>query len=408
MSDDTRPDSWPLWGSSTTTLVPEGGEYDDAHPTEVLGQAPPPTDPPPLAGPDPDRGRPGRAAVAVVGIAAISALSGAAGALVATRDDTTPRTSSTGVVTGSPQTVSGGTSPTEQLAKVAAAVQPSVVSILVTGNGGSDEGSGVIVRSDGTVLTNNHVVEAAAAGGTITVKRSDGSTASATIVGRDPSADLAVIKMNGVSGLPVATLGSSADLHVGDTVLAIGSPLGLEGSVSAGIVSALHRTVTLRDSGSSSLGDAVQTDAAINPGNSGGPLVDASGRIVGINTAIATAGTSGSIGVGFAIPIDEAKRVMDDLIAGKTPTHAVLGVNVSDTPTGAGALIQAVVAGSAAERAGLQAGDVVTRIGDTRIDSSSALAAAVRAHRPGDKVEITFSRGGASQTVTTTLASATG
>jgi putative serine protease PepD len=350
--------------------------------------------------------------VALAAVAAVSAAAGATGAVVATRGDGT--TGTTGVVTGSPQTVSGGSSPTEQLAKVAAAVQPSVVSILVTGQSGSDEGSGVIVRSDGTVLTNNHVVEAAAAGGTITVKRSDGSTASATIVGRDPSADLAVIKMSGVSGLPVATLGSSSDLHVGDTVLAIGSPLGLEGSVSSGIVSALHRTVSLNDQSnpfaqtqSSSLGDAIQTDAAINPGNSGGALVDASGRIVGINTAIATAGTNGSIGVGFAIPIDEAKRVMDDLIAGKTPTHAVLGVNVSDAQTGNGALIQAVVAGSAAAKAGLQAGDIVTRIGDTAIGSSSALAAAVRSHQPGDKVEVRYLRAGKAGSVTVTLASAT-
>jgi putative serine protease PepD len=349
----------------------------------------------------------------LAGVAAVSALSGATGALVATRD----QSPAPGVVTGSPKTVSTGTAPTEQLAKVAAAVQPSVVSINVTTQGGGDEGSGVIVRSDGMVLTNNHVVEAAADGaGAITVKLSDGRTASATIVGRDPSVDLAVIKMSGVSGLSVATLGSSADLHVGDTVLAIGSPLGLDGSVSAGIVSALHRTVTLRDSQSSpfgqptqtaSLGDAIQTDAAINPGNSGGALVDTSGRIVGINSAIATTGSNGSIGVGFAIPIDEAKSVMDQLIKGQTPAHAVLGVNVSDAQAGDGALIQAVVAGSAAANAGLRAGDVVTRIGDTTIDSSAALAAAVRAHQPGDKVEIRFLRAGKAETVTVTLASAT-
>lgn len=391
--------SWLDWGSAPTQVL----DRPDAD-----GAGLPPTEPPTAVTPDRPRGR---MALLALALAAVSATSAAGGAWVATRADQ-PVASS--VVTDAGRVVAGGTSPTEQLAKVAAAVQPTVVSILVSGQGGSGEGSGVIVRSDGVVLTNNHVVESAADGGSITVKRSDGSTARATILGRDPSADLAVIKMVDVSGLPVATLGSSAGLHVGDTVLAIGSPLGLDGSVSAGIVSALHRTVTLRgsnpfgQSGGPSLGDAIQTDAAINPGNSGGALVDSSGRIVGINTAIATAGTNGSIGVGFAIPIDEAKRVMDALLKGQTPTHAVLGVNVSDTQTGDGALIQNVVAGGAAAVAGLQAGDVVTRIGETSIDSAAALAAAVRSHQPGDKVAVHYLRGGKAAVLTVTLASATG
>ncbi|MDX6274291.1 MAG: putative serine protease PepD [Frankiales bacterium] len=418
---DSREDSWPMWSSAapTQTLPPPsiGDEYDDTHPTEVLGGTPPPWTGDVAQGTGGGGGR-GRLLLGVVGVALVAAISGATGALVATRGDTPSTTNN--VITGAATSVSGGTSPTEQLARVAAAVQPSVVSITVTTQGGGDEGSGVIVRSDGMVLTNNHVVEAAAdGGGTISVKLSNGSTAAATIVGRDPSVDLAVIKMTGVSGLTVATLGSSAGLHVGDTVLAIGSPLGLDGSVSAGIVSALHRTVSLRDSQNTnpfgqqqstqtaSLGDAIQTDAAINPGNSGGALVDSTGHIVGINSAIATAGTNGNIGVGFAIPIDEAKSVMGQLINGQTPTHAVLGVNVTDAQTGDGALIQAVVAGSAAAKAGLQAGDVVTKIGDTAIDSSSALAAAVRAHQPGDKVLVHFLRGGTDRTLTITLASAT-
>src|SRR3954468_3727359 len=248
--------------------------------------------------------------------------------------------------------VTGGTAPTQPLAKVAAAVQPSVVSIQVSGNGESGEGSGVILRSDGTILTNNHVAAVAADGGSITVRFSDGKTAPARIVGRDPSTDLAVIRAENVSGLRPAALGSSNDLHVGDTVLALGSPLGLEGSVSSGIVSALHRTVNLggaeqdNPSGgpaapSAVVTDAVQTDAAINPGNSGGPLVDSSGRVVGINTAIASLGggsatstQSGNIGVGFAIPIDQAKAIADQLSNGQKPTHAQLGVAVSDATNG--------------------------------------------------------------------------
>jgi len=321
-----------------------------------------------------------------------------------------------------------GAGPTEALAKVAAAVQPSVVSITVTASGQSDEGSGILLRSNGTILTNNHVVAAAANGaGSIAVKLADGRTAAATIVGRDPSTDLAVIAAKGLSGLTPATLGSSSSVHVGDTVLAIGSPLGLEGSVTAGIVSALHRTVDLssdqqQDPGNllgqnnspsaASVSDAIQTDAAINPGNSGGPLVDDSGRVIGINTAIASLGSglsgqSGSIGVGFAIPVEEAKSVADALIAGQTPRHAVLGVSISDAPSG-GALIDSVQASSGAAAAGLRAGDVVTGIDGTTVTSGNGLAAAVRAHRPGDTVTVHFTRGGAPRTATVTLGTATG
>ncbi len=317
----------------------------------------------------------------------------------------------------------GAAAPTQPLAQVAAAVQPSVVSIRVTGSGQSDEGSGFILRSDGTVLTNNHVVAAAANGGTISVRFSDGKTAPARILGRDPSTDLAVIRAENVSGVRPATLGSSKDLHVGDTVLALGSPLGLEGSVSSGIVSALHRTVSLGGSeqsgpfgggtGSPSavVPDAIQTDAAINPGNSGGPLVDGSGRVVGINTAIASLGggsgtgsQSGNIGVGFAIPIDQASSVADQLSNGQTPSHAQLGVSVADSTNG-GAVVGEVSANGAAQKAGLQTGDVIVQTGDTPIPDADALVAAVRSHKPGDTITVTYTRNGERRTADVTLGS---
>ena len=313
-------------------------------------------------------------------------------------------------VVGSATTVTGGTTPTERLARVAAAVQPSVVSITVRGAGGSDEGSGVILRSDGTILTNNHVIEAAVSGGTMTVAFSDGKTAEATLVGRDAATDLAVIKAGGVSGRRPATLGSSADVNVGDTVLAIGSPLGLEGTVTSGIVSALHRPVNVGGSPSATtLSDAIQTDAAINPGNSGGPLVDASGRVIGINSAIATLSggqaESGSIGVGFAIPIDSAKDVADALMRGETPQHALLGVQVSDVSSG-GALVESVTSSGPAANAGLQPGDVITEVDGSTVEDASALTAAVRSHRPGDRVSVTYLRDGETRTATATLGSA--
>ncbi len=352
--------------------------------------------------------------------------SGLAGAEIALHRDggsTTPIASGT--------VVKGGTSPTETLAKVAAAVMPSVVSIQVAASGGSDEGSGVIMTSNGSILTNNHVISAAADGGTITVTFSNGDTAKATIVGRDASTDLAVIKASGVSNLKPATFGDSNSVHVGDTVLAIGSPLGLEGSVSAGIISALHRPVDVgsdeqqqqnpfgdpfgqqqqsQGSGTSTvLNDAIQTDAPINPGNSGGPLVDAQGRVIGINSAIASlsgggTGQSGNIGVGFAIPVDEAQRVAQQLLKGETVTHAVLGVSASDV-TGGGARIEEVTASSGAAKAGLKAGDVITKVDDTTVSDATELTAAIRAHEAGDTVRLTYTRDGSSHTATAKLGS---
>ena len=429
------------WSLDATTGRPteDPAATDDAAPAGATDPAAAPATPPfslysaeafppPRTGPgadDPFGGGPGAPAggsgtggghswarrAGAVGVVAVVALaSGATGALVA--DHVNNRS---GVTTASPVTVSGSTAPTETLAKVAAAVQPSVVSITVTSGTTGDEGSGVILRSDGTILTNNHVIASAAnGGGTISVKFDNGQSAPATIVGRDPDTDLAVIKASGVSGLTPATLGSDSTLHVGDTVLAIGSPLGLDGTVTAGIVSALHRTVGLGSTGTdqASLSDAIQTDAAVNPGNSGGPLVDLEGHVVGINSAIATLGASttgsqsGSIGLGFSIPIDEARSVASTLIAGGTVAHAVLGVQITDA-TGGGALVDSVVAGSAAASAGIKAGDTITAVDGTQVPDGSTLAAVIRSHKPGDKVVVTFTRNGQSRTATVTLGSST-
>jgi putative serine protease PepD len=265
-----------------------------------------------------ERGRPRslHVAAAAILLVAVTGVGGATGAVVATGLGNGGMPTATATTSAS---AVANSSSSQVLAKVAAAVQPSVVSVLVTLPNGTEEGSGVILSSTGNILTNAHVV-ADAANGRITVTFSDGRTATAHVVGSDTSKDIAVIKAEGVSGLTPATLGSSSTLHVGDTVLAVGSPLGLEGSVTSGIVSALHRNAG-QESGASSdsaaLSDAIQTDAAINPGNSGGPLVDTSRRVVGTNTAIATLSSqSGSIGVGFAITIDDAMATANNLLSG--------------------------------------------------------------------------------------------
>jgi putative serine protease PepD len=301
---------------------------------------------------------------------------------------------------------------------VAAEVLPSVVSITIEVQGGEGQGSGVVLSSDGLILTNNHVASEAQNGGDMTVTFSDGSRADAEIVGLDPASDLAVIKAQDVDDLTPARLGSSADLHVGDTVLAIGSPLGLDGSVTAGIVSAVNRSITLggspsqdpfggQQSGSpTAVVDAIQTDAAINPGNSGGALINADGEVVGINTAIAstaggTSGQSGNIGVGFAIPIDDARDIADQLIDNGEATHAYLGVQVGDADDGA--LLGGIESGSPADEAGLQDGDVVTKVDDDQVSNATDLTAAIRAHSPGDKVTITYERDGDESTAEVTL-----
>ncbi|MEU9506945.1 trypsin-like peptidase domain-containing protein [Micromonospora sp. NPDC048170] len=294
------------------------------------------------------------------------------------------------------------------LPRIAAAVQPSVVSIA-TDNG---EGSGVILTADGFVLTNNHVV-ASGSGDSVVVTFADGKTAQAKIVGTDPKTDLAVLKVSGVSDLKAATFGDSDAMQVGDQVLALGSPLGLQGSVTAGILSARDRTIQAGSNeqrqqpnqGASSIAGLLQTDAPINPGNSGGALVNTRGEVIGINTAIATAGqgSGGNIGVGFAIPSNKAKDVAGKLQRGEKVSHPSLGVSVT-AAEGGGALVAAVTPGSAAEKAGLQRGDVITRFGDKAVNDSDDLVGAVQAGKVGDRVEVTYKRNGAESKATVTLA----
>ena len=287
---------------------PPAGEPPTAHPDSVPAPPAPPGGP---AGGVGASGRHGwrRRLVTVAAIAALGLGSGVAGGDAATGLEDHPATSVVATPAGTQAT--GGSA----LASVAAAVTPTVVSITVQTAGGQVEGSGVILTSDGLIVTNNHVVEDAAGGGRITVQLSDGRTVAANVVGTDPATDLAVVRAQGVSGLKAATLGDSDALEVGDTVLAVGNSLGLEGSVTAGIVSALHRSL---DTDGGSLGDAIQTDASINPGNSGGPLVNAAGQVVGITTANASVDgqSSGSIGVGFAIPSNRVEQVVNQLTGG--------------------------------------------------------------------------------------------
>ncbi len=391
--------------------------------TAVLPQEPPPTEPPAVQ-PTPATPRGKRSSTALV-LALGLILGGGAGGAVAAALDGGGSTvvsgsplSTTRVVNGSSDTVKG----TPESA--AAVIGPSIVTVEVTGQtqsqfGGtasqSDTGSGIIIRSEGYILTNNHVVAAAVASGSVHVTLADGNTVPATIVGTDPSADLAVLKVTGVSGLKAATFADSEGLKVGQAVLAIGAPLGLSNTVTQGIVSTLHRPVQTGDNSSSqSVIDAVQTDAAINPGNSGGALVNLAGELVGVNSAIATAGgssggQSGNIGVGFAISSNVAVKIADQLIATGKAVHSQVGVNVEDAPNttdgapGLGASLRGVTAGSPAAKAGLRAGDIVTKVDDRRVTDANTLIVAIRSHDPGTKVIVTFSRGGATRTTTVTL-----
>jgi S1-C subfamily serine protease len=292
-------------------------------------------------------------------------------------------------------------------------VLPSVVSIQVRTTDEEGTGSGVVIDAKGYILTNNHVVSlAATSAGTIRVIYNDQSSSSARIVGRDPKTDLAVIKVD-KPGLVVARLGDSSKIVVGDPVIAIGSPLGLAGTVTSGIVSALDRPVRLSGEGSdtNAVIDAIQTDAAINPGNSGGALVDGTGATVGINSAIASLGSqgqSGSIGVGFAIPINAARRIALQLIHSGHVVHATLGVNARSVTDlgrrgGDGAEVEVVNRGGAAQKAGIREGDVITAIDGKPVSSSEELIVLVGSHQVGDTVTLAIDRGGSPKTVRATL-----
>ncbi len=389
--------------------------------TRVLPPFPPsPYDAPSDPQPAPSRGR-GRFAAAVVASSLVvggAAGVGGAAAWDAMQTDPAP-TSSTGQQTS--QVVDTGDQPAAEgsVEQVATAVLPSVVRIVVDGPQGQGSGSGIILSSDGQILTNNHVVEGGGDNPGLTVSFDDGTHVPATVVGTDPLTDTAVIQAEGVDGLTPATIGRSGNVDVGQDVVAIGSPFGLDATVTSGIVSALDRPVNVGSDaeGNATVYPAIQTDAAINPGNSGGPLVDREGNVIGINSSIRTSGSStgaasGSIGLGFAIPIDEVMPIVDQMIAGETPTHALIGVSVGDAASddgGAvvpdGATIGEVTEGSAADDAGLRPDDVITGVDDRMITSSDSLVATVRSYRPGDEVEVTYQRGDEQQTTTVTLGS---
>ncbi len=388
-------------------------------------QGPPPEGPPTQAttmtAPLPVQRRPRRAGLAAAVIATALVAGGAAGvggaAAWSALDDEgsssagSPGTRTTSQVVDTPDSEA----PAGSVEQVAAKVLPSVVKIDVAGARGAGSGSGIILSSDGEILTNNHVVELAGDGGSITVSFNDGSTAKAEILGTDPLTDTAVIKAADVSDLTPASIGKSGDLKVGESVVAIGSPFGLDSTVTSGIVSALDRPVDVGSDGqgNSTTYPAIQTDAAINPGNSGGALVDLDGNVVGINssirTASATQGEAGSIGLGFAIPMDEVMPIVDQMRKGETPTHARLGISVSDVSSrpGAevtqGAEVQDVNAGSTADDAGLAKGDVITKVDDTLITGADSLVATIRSYRPGDEVTVTYEHGGETKTVTLQL-----
>ncbi|TWD80383.1 putative serine protease PepD [Kribbella amoyensis] len=309
--------------------------------------------------------------------------------------------------------------PDGSVQNAAAKVLPSVVKIAFASNQGSGTGSGIVISKDGLIVTNNHVVAGAENGGKLSVILNDGKTVQATIVGTDPLTDLAVIRAD-ANDLTPAALGQSGKLQVGQGVVAIGSPFGLDATVTSGIVSALNRPVTSggeQQNSSTTVFPAIQTDAAINPGNSGGALIDLAGQVVGINSAIKTAGGSGqseggNIGLGFAIPIDQAKPIIDELVAKGKATHARLGVTVGDAQSSdgltQGATLGEVTSGGAADKAGLRQGDVVTAVDGKAIASGDALVATVRSHRPDDQVTITYIRGGKTETAKTTLGSDNG
>lgn len=389
-----------------------------------------------------------RSGLLAFGVAAVAIAAGAAGTMAAVDHfgSVVPAAQvplATGVQNRSLPTASAQApaAPAGSVEAVSAKVLPSVVKLQVQTGQQGGEGSGIVLTADGLILTNNHVVaeanQAAAAQDSLpsglspsgrlprgmtaggptkaTVTLADGRTVPFTVVGADPADDIAVVKAQGVSDLTPISIGSSKDLRVGQNVVAVGSPLGLQGTVTTGIISSLNRPVSTGDeqTGQQSVMSAIQTDAAINPGNSGGALVNMSGELVGINSAIATLGgdsgqsQSGSIGLGFAIPVDQAKRIADELIKNGIASHASLGVQVGNDKAIDGAKIVDVTNGGAAQSAGLPSGVVVTKVDDRVISSADALVAAVRSKAPGDKVTLTYlDTAGKPQTVQVTLGKA--
>jgi putative serine protease PepD len=365
--------------------------------------------------------------VAVVAVAALTALlvggaAGYGGALLAGRGGSVSAAPSATAPSATVPTANGSAAPTAARSPgaapagpmdpvaVAARALPGTVTIQV----GRSTGSGFVMDDEGRILTNNHVVSGAAGGGTIRVSFSDGRRQTATLVGRSPSYDLAVIKVKPAGYLRPLTIGDSDAIRIGEPVLALGAPLGLSDSVSQGIVSAVDRPVVVQADGNAdspfAFINGVQTDAAINPGSSGGPLVDAEARVIGINSAILTRGSSdqqtGNIGVGFAIPVNQAKTIAGLLIADGRATYPVIGADLREA--GGGLVLNSVDGNGPARRAGLREGDLITKIDDRRVDQTEELIVEIRTRRPGEKVVLEYERGNARARATVTLGSREG
>jgi len=353
----------------------------------------------------------GTVLVATVVAAVVGAFAGLAGYVVGRSVDDRQVSQTSTVTSSGGSQESGASTPLRPLtsgsvAEIADRTLPAVVSILVEGQEEAGSGSGFVIRPNGYILTNNHVVDVANGDGTLTVVFSDGEQAEGTIVGTNVSYDLAVVKVDR-RGLPTLDLGDSAQVRVGDPAVAIGAPLGLDGTVTSGIVSALDRPVTAGESQDDvSFINAIQTDAAINPGNSGGPLLDSDGAVIGVNSAIATlaiGGEAGNIGLGFAIPSNSAKRIADEIIATGRSRTPLLGVQLDNAYVDGGARVSTVTAGSAADEAGLEPGDVIIRVDDRSINDATELVVTVRSYAPGDSIVVGYERNGQDREATLVL-----
>ena len=402
----------------TDLMVPPQSPADaPADPPAYFPPAPPgPLPAPAPSGKEPSRGRrPGwRFAGGVVTGVVVSALVAGAAVLINDDDDGSSPATATATAAPAPERSDSGSSGQSTLTVVPSgssvhdlvtAVRPAIVAIHTTLTGtnvfgqeveGESAGSGFVLTNDGYIVTNNHVVDGA---DQVSVTLDDGSTEEATVVGADPRSDLAVLHIDRTDLTPL-TLGDSDKVQVGDAVVAIGNALdlGAEPTVTGGLISAKGRTIT--EPNGAVLVDLFQTDAAISPGNSGGPLLDMTGHVVGINTAVAGEGQN----IGFAIAINRAIELIDQLRNGQTPQHALLGVTTQPNPTGDdGAVVVDVQAGSAAAAAGIREGDIITHLDGDVVDGPEALAALIAGHRPGDEITVDFERNGETQTVDATL-----
>ena len=425
----------PVPGAEATSVQPVQPPFDPAYaaqqpPYGGQGGQPPYGGQPGLpyyggyGQPVPPRKKRRGALLALLAITAIIAggIGGGIGAAIENNDSSNGSTTVTSSV--DPKALSRAP---ESIAGVAAKALPSVVTISASNSQESGTGTGFVYDTQGHILTNNHVVAPSENGGKLSVKFSDGSSYPATIVGRASGYDVAVIKLTGTPKKPLVplALGNSDQVAVGDTTIAIGAPFGLSGTVTSGIVSAKNRPVASGDStgAQTSYMNALQTDASINPGNSGGPLMNASGQVIGIDSAIQSTGSStttgtqsGSIGLGFAIPINQAKWVADQLIKTGTPVYPIIGILRDDSYTGEGAKIASsavqgsapVTAGGPADKAGLKPGDIITSLDGVQIDSGPTLVSEIWSHHPGDVVTVTYTRSGQSHTTSLTLGSRTG